>query len=245
MPSQADTPRLIDLVANSPFPESLRALCAEFASPVFTTSFSLEDQIILHAIASARLPVRVATLDTGRLFEETYQLHARSLSLYGIPIESYFPNAEAVQALVAKQGPNGFYDGVEQRLACCHVRKVEPLGRVLKGADLWITGIRREHSPDRQDLRIVEWDAEHSMHKFHPLLAMTWDEARDYARQHAVPISPLHARGFLSIGCAPCTRAVEPGEPARAGRWWWENSEKKECGLHLNNMRLVRKGSDS
>lgn len=229
----SDTQRLAERLAQLPFPASLRALVDEFQSAVFTTSFSLEDQVILHAIASDRLPVRVVTLDTGRLFEETYQLHARSSSLYQIPIESYFPNAEAAQALLAKQGPNGFYDSVEQRLACCHLRKVEPLGRALRGADVWITGIRREHSPERQNLPIVEWDTTHGLYKFHPLLTMTWDEARAYAQKHAVPISPLHARGFLSIGCAPCTRAVQPGEPERAGRWWWENSEKKECGLHL------------
>ncbi len=236
MPSRADTQRLAARAAGLTFPDALRELCGEFAHPVFTTSFSLEDQVILHVIASAQLPVRVVTLDTGRLFEETYQLQALSSHRYGLPIESYFPRAEAVQALVGRQGPNGFYDSVEQRLACCQVRKVEPLRRALEGMDLWVTGIRREQSPERQDLPIVEWDAEHELHKFHPLLAVSWEEAQRYAQEQGVPISPLHARGFASIGCAPCTRAVKPGEPARAGRWWWEENHVRECGLHLKRL---------
>ena len=245
MSSKEDLERLQSLVAGQDFTGALATIVAEVSAAVLTTSFSLEDQIILHVIAQRRLPVRVATLDTGRLFEETYATHAASLLRYGLPIETYFPDRTAVEALVGRQGPNGFFDSVENRHACCGVRKVEPLGRALAGARLWITGIRREHSAARQDLGSLEWDEGRGLIKFHPLFDLTWDEARAYASANGVPVNPLHDRGFPSIGCAPCTRAIAPGEPMRAGRWWWESEEKKECGLHLKNGRLVRKGSEA
>jgi phosphoadenosine phosphosulfate reductase len=244
MSFKPDLDRLCQKVERQAFPDALAAMVAELPEAVFTTSFSLEDQIILHTIATQSLPVRVVTLDTGRLFEETYELHARSITRYHIAIETYFPQTGAVEALIARQGPNGFYDSVTNRHACCEVRKVEPLGRALQGARLWVTGIRREHSPERQHLMPVEWDEGRDLVKYHPLFSLTWDEALAYAKTHAIPISPLHARGFLSIGCAPCTRAIEPGQPMRAGRWWWENEDKKECGLHLKDGRLRRKGTE-
>jgi len=244
MSSKADLERLQTLVAGKGFADALAALVAEVSPAVLTTSFSLEDQIILHMIAERRLPVRVATLDTGRLFEATYATHAASLQRYPLPIETYFPDRAAVEALVQRQGPNGFFDSVDNRHACCEVRKVEPLGRALAGARLWITGIRREHSAARQDLGSLEWDDGRGILKFHPLFDLTWDEAKAFATTNQVPVNPLHEQGFPSIGCAPCTRAIAPGEPMRAGRWWWETEEKKECGLHLKNGRLVRKGSE-
>lgn len=244
MSSKPDVDALRHRVDGQTFSDALATLVAELPQAVFTTSFSLEDQIILHTLAHRTLPVRVVTLDTGRHFEETYELHTRSLDRYRIPIETYFPKTRAVEALIARQGPNGFYDSIANRHACCEVRKVEPLGRALRGVDLWITGIRREHSSERQNLMPIEWDENRNLVKFHPLFTLTWDEAWAYAKIHNIPINPLHARGFLSIGCAPCTRAISPGQPMRAGRWWWENEEKKECGLHLKDGRLVRKGTD-
>lgn len=240
-----DIHRLRQQIQGMFFPQSMATMVAEFSKSVFTTSFSLEDQIILHTIATESLPVRVVTLDTGRLFEETYELQARTIAHFSIPIDTFFPQTDVVESLVARQGPNGFYHSVANRHACCNVRKVEPLGRALAGAELWITGIRREHSSLRQHLEPIEWDESRHLVKFHPLFSITWEDALAYAKTHAIPISPLHARGFLSIGCAPCTRAIEPGQPMRAGRWWWESEEKKECGLHLKDGRLVRKGTES
>ncbi len=213
---------------------------------VFTTSFGLEDQAIAHAIASAHLPVRMVTLDTGRLFEETHTLHARTRARYGIPIEAFFPDSAELQTLLAAQGPNGFYDSVANRHACCQVRKVAPLARALAGAELWITGIRREQSASRAARVCVEGDAQHQLLKFHPLLDVTGDDLWQYVTNNSVPTNPLHDRGFVSIGCAPCTRAIAAGQPARSGRWWWESEEPKECGLHLQSGQLVRsKGSNS
>lgn len=244
MRSERDVARLRDQLIGLHWTAAL-ANAARAYPAVFTTSFGLEDQAILDAIATAQLPVRVATLDTGRLFEETHKLHAQSRGRYGLPIQVFFPDAAALQALVEKNGPDGFYDSVENRHACCHVRKVEPLRRALAGAELWITGIRREQSPDRAQLEAVEWDEGHQIVKFHPLLDVSEAELRQYIQDHHVPTNPLHDQGFPSIGCAPCTRAVAPGEPARRGRWWWEDDTQKECGLHLKDGRLVRaKGNE-
>jgi phosphoadenosine phosphosulfate reductase len=239
MPSERDVARLRDQLRDLNWTAALANAARAFPA-VFTTSFGLEDQAILHVIATAQLPVRVATLDTGRLFEETHKLHAESRRRYGVAIQVYFPDAGAVQALVDKNGPNGFYDSVDNRHACCQVRKVAPLSLALAGAGLWITGIRREQSPDRAQLEAVEWDASHHLLKFHPLLDVSEAELRHYINDNGVPYNPLHDQGFPSIGCAPCTRAVAPGEPARRGRWWWEEDTHKECGLHLKDGRLVR-----
>jgi len=244
-PCQNDVARLRESLAGLNWPEALAQASRRWRT-VFTTSFGLEDQAILHAIAQARLPVRVVTLDTGRLFEETHKVHEESRRRYGIAIQVYAPYPSALQRLVNRIGPNGFYDSVENRQACCHVRKVEPLRRALTDAELWVTGIRREQSPDRAKLDHVERDAKHRVLKFHPLLDVSESELRDYIRENQVPYNPLHDQGFPSIGCAPCTRAVQPGEPARRGRWWWEDDAQKECGLHLQGGRLVRtKGQET
>jgi phosphoadenosine phosphosulfate reductase len=199
---------------------------------VFSTSFGLEDQVIAHLIFTHQLPIRVFTLDTGRNFQETYSTWARTLEQYGQPIAVYYPQAAAVEQLLLSKGPNSFYDSVDNRKECCYIRKVEPLNRALEGQQLWVTGIRADQSANRHDMSHLEWDGAHQLVKFHPLFDWTFDQVRAYAREHRIPYNPLHDKGFLSIGCAPCTRALRPGEDFRAGRWWWEDTSKKECGLH-------------
>jgi len=205
----------------------------------FASSLGLEDQLILswldEALADQPLPndcLHGFTLDTGRLNPETYDLMQTNRSRYRLGLKSYWPEASAVEALVATGGPNLFYDGVENRKACCAVRKVGPLNRALVGRSAWITGLRRAQSVTRTDLARVEWDAAHGLFKLNPLLDWTLDQVRDELGQRNVPVNALHAQGYPSLGCAPCTRPVRPGEDERAGRWWWESPDKKECGLH-------------
>ena len=200
---------------------------------VFTTSFGLEDQVVTALIAEAKADVEVATLDTGRLFPETYALWAKTQRRYGLRVRAVYPQAESLEALVAKHGIDGFYDSREARLACCHARKVEPLNRLLGGARGWITGLRADQSSNRRAVELVSVDAERGLLKLSPLADWTRDAALQFSAGRDVPLNPLHKKGFVSIGCAPCTRAIAPGEPERAGRWWWEDEDKKECGLHL------------
>jgi phosphoadenosine phosphosulfate reductase len=208
---------------------------------VFTTSFGLEDQLIAHFILSERLPIEVATLDTGRLFPATYKLWEETEERYGVRIRSFHPDAVAVAAMVRDAGVNGFYHSKEARLACCEVRKVEPLGRALAGAAAWVTGLRADQSGGRVGVTLAGWDAERGLVKFAPLFDWTRDRVAAACEELGVPVNPLHAQGFLSIGCEPCTRALRPGEPERAGRWWWENDGTGECGLHVGpDGRLVR-----
>ncbi len=199
---------------------------------VLTTSFGLEDQVVLHHLCAAGLDVELVTLDTGRLFPETYATWEETERRYGCRIRAIHPRHDALEALVAAQGVNGFYQARAARLACCDVRKVEPLARALFGASAWITGLRADQSAHRAGVALVAADRERGLLKLSPLHDWTRDAVQDFARDHVVPVNPLHERGFLSIGCAPCTRAVRPGEPERAGRWWWEDDAKKECGLH-------------
>lgn len=201
---------------------------------VFSTSFGLEDQVITHLIFTNDLPIQVFTLDTGRNFQETYNTWENTLMRYKKNIAVFFPATEGVEKLVQTQGINGFYDSVENRKACCYVRKVEPLRRALSGQRLWVTGIRADQSPNRQDMRDLEWDEAHQLLKFHPLFDWTFAQTKAYADQNGIPYNSLHNKGFLSIGCAPCTRAIKEGEDFRAGRWWWEDASKKECGLHTS-----------
>ena len=202
---------------------------------VFSTSFSLEDQVITDIIFSNDLPIEVFTLDTGRLFPETYSVWSATLNRYkDKQITAYYPNDGELQELVSNHGPNSFYDSVEQRLACCRIRKVNPLQQALKGKKSWVTGIRREHSPNRHDMQAKEWDEHNGLYKYHPLLEWEHDAIQTYIRQRGLPYNVLHDRGFPSIGCMPCTRAIAPGEDMRAGRWWWESNDKKECGLHIS-----------
>jgi phosphoadenosine phosphosulfate reductase len=199
---------------------------------VFTTSFGLEDQAISHAIFSQDLAIDVMTFDTGRLFPETHQVWAETEERYGRRIRALLPERRTVEAWVALHGIDGFRSSVEARQACCGLRKVEPLGRALAGATAWVTGVRAEQSADRAMMRFAAIDPQHRLLKLNPLLDWTRDRVAAFVRDHRVPYNSLHDRGFLSIGCAPCTRALAPGEPERAGRWWWEQEEKKECGLH-------------
>ncbi len=243
---QTDKINKIKQLVSGKFPdEALIALSKEFSSHpsnggdggglVFSTSFGLEDQVITHHIFSKNVPIRVFTLDTGRMFPETYSVWSRTKEIYGKNIEVYSPQTDAVQKLVSSKGPNSFYESVENRLECCHIRKVEPLQRALKGNAVWITGIRKEQSANRNNLSSVEWDEKNNILKFHPLFDWSFAEVKDFIKRNNIPYNSLHDKGFPSIGCQPCTRAVKDGEDARAGRWWWEDTTKKECGLHTHN----------
>jgi phosphoadenosine phosphosulfate reductase len=208
---------------------------------VFTTSFGLEDQAIGHAIFSQRLAIHVVTLDTGRLFPETHEVWAETEHRYGVRVQAFVPAQKRIEALVARQGINGLRSSVEARHACCDVRKVIPLGRAVARASGWITGLRAEQSADRGRLAIAALDQGRNLVKLNPLLDWRRDQVVDFVRTYDVPYNRLHDRGFLSIGCAPCTRAVRPGESERAGRWWWEQEAPKECGLHFTaDGRVVR-----
>jgi len=199
---------------------------------VFSTSFGWEDQVITHMIFANNLPIKVFTLETGRLFPETYYVWNRTMEIYGKPIHAYYPKTELVEQMVSTKGPSSFYESVENRKECCGIRKIEPLKRALAGNKCWITGIRAEQSVSRQFMDNVEWDEQNNLVKFHPIYGWTLDEVKEYIKKYNIPYNTLHDRGFPSIGCAPCTRAVQPGEDFRAGRWWWEDQSKKECGLH-------------
>ncbi len=226
-------------LAGKTIAQSLAYLAAHFPDKVvFSTSFGIEDQVITHFIFENELPIQVFTLDTGRLFPETYATWSRTVERYGRPIEAYYPDAQALQAFVSAKGPNSFYESVDNRKSCCHIRKVEPLNRALTGQSVWITGIRAEQSPNRLDMSDIEWDAAHELIKFHPIFDWTYEEVRTFVNKNGIPYNPLHDKGFVSIGCAPCTRAIRPGEDFRAGRWWWEDASKKECGLHVVEQAL-------
>ncbi|MFO1188900.1 MAG: phosphoadenylyl-sulfate reductase [Alphaproteobacteria bacterium] len=208
---------------------------------VFTTSFGMEDQAITHAILTQDLEIAVVTLDTGRLFPETYALWSATEERYGRRITAFVPNHDALESLVRRQGINGFYGSVANRKACCDIRKVEPLGRALAGADAWMTGLRAEQSDSRAGLDYFSVDEGRGLIKANPLLDWSRRDLVAYVRKEGIPYNSLHDAGYPSIGCQPCTRAVQPGEPERAGRWWWEDKSHKECGLHVTpDGRLVR-----
>jgi len=206
---------------------------------VFSTSLGQEDQVITQLIAQHKLPVEIFTLDTGRLFYETYDLLARTIMKYGVDIKTYYPSTPSVEKFVREKGINSFYESVENRKSCCYIRKVEPLKRALEGNKVWITGLRAEQSPNRQQMKKLEWDPANQILKYNPLLDWTMDKMLAYIQEHKIPYNPLHDKGFVSIGCAPCTRAIDPGEDPRAGRWWWESSHK-ECGLHESTTTLSK-----
>lgn len=197
-----------------------------------SSSLSIEDQMLTDLIAKIEPATRIFTLDTGRLFPETYSLIERTRMKYPITLEVFFPDASEVENMVLESGVNLFYESVELRKRCCHVRKIQPLKRAFQGLEVWICGLRREQSVTRQDMQMVEWDAANGLIKLNPLIDYTEEQVWDYIKTYQVPYNKLHEQGFPSIGCQPCTRAIEPGEVVRAGRWWWENPEHKECGLH-------------
>jgi phosphoadenosine phosphosulfate reductase len=198
----------------------------------FSSSLGQEDQVITELIASKNLPIQIFSLDTGRLFPETLDLLSRTEAKYQTRISLYYPETSSIENLVAEIGINGFYDSVENRKSCCYVRKVEPLKRALAGNDVWVTGLRAEQSANRSEMKRLEWDEANQILKYNPLLDWSFEELISYIEINKIPYNPLHDKGFISIGCAPCTRAILPGEDPRAGRWWWEES-KKECGLHV------------
>ncbi|RDV04341.1 phosphoadenylyl-sulfate reductase [Undibacter mobilis] len=200
---------------------------------VFTTSFGIEDQAILHMIAKGSLDIDIVTLDTGRLFPQTHDLWAETERHFGIRIKAFYPRHDELETLVERQGINGFYENREARQACCFARKVEPLDRALANSAAWIAGLRADQSTNRQDMALISADKAHGLIKLSPLFDWSREQVAAFTSANGIPVNALHDKGFASIGCAPCTRALRPGEPERAGRWWWEDETKKECGLHL------------
>jgi phosphoadenosine phosphosulfate reductase len=224
---------LQEAIAGKSILESLIILAAQFPNRIaFSSSLGLEDQAITHFIFANNLPIRVFTLDTGRQFYETYSTLRATEDKYQKKVAIYFPESQAVEKYVAEQGINGFYHSPENRKECCRVRKIEPLRRALKDVDCWITGLRAEQSDNRQNMQAIEWDGGFNTFKYNPLLDWTWEELRAFIKKNNIPYNSLHDKGFVSIGCAPCTRAIQAGDSFRAGRWWWEDNSKKECGLH-------------
>ena len=224
--------------------EETRAILARIArdySPaVFASSLAAEDMVLTDLILKDALPIGIFSLETGRLHAETLAMIERVKDRYGYDIALFRPQPQAVDNYVNQHGLNAFYDSVELRKACCGIRKVEPLGRALAGNKAWITGQRRAQSTTRQELAVQEDDLGHAMQKFNPLADWSEQDIWDYLRDNGVPYNVLHDRGYPSIGCEPCTRAIAPGEDVRAGRWWWENPESKECGLHVVDGKLIR-----
>jgi phosphoadenosine phosphosulfate reductase len=213
--------------------EALKKLAESFAGEiVFSTSFGWEDQVITHMIFTNKIPIKVFTLETGRLFPETYYVWSRTMEMYENTIFAYYPQNGPLEKMLNEKGPSSFYESVDNRKECCGIRKLEPLNRALAGNKCWITGIRAEQSVNRHDMHNVEWDEPHNLIKFHPIFDWTLEDVKAYIKQYNVPYNTLHDRGFPSIGCQPCTRAIREGEDFRAGRWWWEDQSKKECGLH-------------
>ena len=214
--------------------QQLQILSERYSGKIaFSTSFGQEDQVITDMIFKNNIPIEVFTLDTGRLFEETYKVWDKTVQKYGIPIKAYFPDTKQTEKMVHEKGIYSFYDSIENRKECCDIRKVYPLQRALKNVDLWITGLRAEQSVTRTNLHILEESPSFNTIKFNPLLHWTLEDTIDYLSKNNVPYNELHDKGFISIGCAPCTRATQPGDDIRAGRWWWESKDKKECGLHI------------
>lgn len=219
---------------------TLQRVAAEFSPAVFASSLAAEDMVLTDLILRSGLPIGIFSLDTGRLHAETLAVLDAVKETYGHDIAVFRPDPAAVDAYVTAKGKNAFYDSVELRRECCNIRKVEPLGRALAGKRAWITGQRRSQSATRATLEVQEDDPAHGMVKFNPLADWSEQDVWDYIRANKVPYNALHDRGYPSIGCEPCTRAIQPGEDVRAGRWWWENPESKECGLHVVDGKLVR-----
>lgn len=215
----------------------LQEAASEYAPAVFSSSYGLEDMVICDLIAREDLPIEIATLDTGRHFEETYALMQEAKKRYPqLHFSIYFPESQDVESFVNAHGPDAFYQSKALRQQCCHIRKVKPLQRLLAGKQSWITGIRRQQSITRKDTPFKEFDTDHKLWKFNPLVDWSYQETWHYIRYYEVPYNALHDKGYPSIGCAPCTRAIAIGEDYRAGRWWWEEPEARECGLHVKRQ---------
>jgi len=233
MINQEKALQINQLLSGKPAEEVLTWFLKEFDGKVaFSTSLGAEDQVITHMISAIDNSAHIFTLDTGRLFPETYDLIDLTAKKYGLTIRVMFPDAEKVEEMVNNKGINLFYESIGNRKLCCNLRKIEPLKRAFKGLDAWICGLRHEQSVTRKDVQLVEWDEANGLIKVNPLINWSESQVWDYVKVNHVPYNKLHDQGFPSIGCQPCTRAVLPGEDVRAGRWWWENPETRECGLH-------------
>lgn len=238
----AGAAQLNTLLQPLPWDARLKTLATRAQGQVaLSSSLSYEDQALTHVVATHALPVTVFTLDTGRLFPESYDvLHATQKAYPDVDLKVFYPDTHAVQHWVETHGINGLYEALETRKSCCYVRKVEPLNRALEGVCAWVTGLRAEHSDSRKDMPIAEFDVGRGLTKVNPLIDALEKDVIAYIRAHEIPYNTLHKEGYPSIGCAPCTRAVKPGAHPRSGRWWWEDDAKQECGLHVVDGKLVR-----
>jgi len=219
--------------ANSTAEELISGFLGEFKDKIaLSSSLGLEDQVLTHMICKINKDTKIFTLDTGRLFPETYDLIHRTNHKYGIKLVVYCPEAAKVEEMVNTKGINLFFESVENRKLCCGIRKIEPLKRAFAGLEVWICGLRSEQSVTRQNMQKIEWDEANGLIKLNPLIEWSEEEVRNYIKTNGIPYNPMHDKGYPSIGCQPCTRAILDGEDIRAGRWWWENPDTKECGLH-------------
>ncbi len=231
--TQADIPQLQDALTGKTATEIIEWASETFGSDLsFASSLGLEDQVLTALIVANKEPISIFTLDTGRLFPESYNLLAKTEDHFGQRIEVFFPNHQGVESMVEEEGVNLFYKSIESRKRCCQVRKLEPLKRALSEKRAWICGLRRDQALTRQGMQVVEWDALHQMPKINPLIDWSDEQVLNYIEENKIPYNPLHDQGFISIGCASCTRAIKEGQHVREGRWWWESPEQKECGLH-------------
>ena len=225
---------LRDQLTGKTIEDQLNILVTIFKDKIlFTTSFGIEDQVITHKIFSNSLPVKVVTIDTGRLFPETYKVFSQTIIKYNKKIAVYFPESEAVEKMVTEKGPFSFYESIENRQECCRLRKVVPLNRALAGIECWISGIRADQSDNRRQMSDLEYDEDKKLFKYHPLFDWSLENVKNYIKENNIPYNSLYDKGFVSIGCEPCTRAVIDGQDSRSGRWWWENGGPRECGLHI------------
>lgn len=234
MESNMKLKELSDQLSGKSIEEHLEKLVSLFRGRlIFTTSFGIEDQVITHKIFSNNLPVKIVTLDTGRLFPETYEVFSQTIIKYHKKINVYFPEYETVEKMVTEKGPFSFYESKENRQECCRLRKVVPLNRALTGMECWISGIRASQSDNRSQMSDLEYDEAKKLYKYHPLFDWSLEDVENYIKEKNIPYNSLHDKGFISIGCEPCTRAVIKGQDFRSGRWWWENNEPRECGCHI------------
>ena len=234
MQSNIRLEELRDLVSHRAIEETLRKLSSSFPGKIIlTTSFGIEDQAITHIIFSNNIDIQVVTLDTGRLFPETYKVFSQTIMKYKKSINVFFPDHKEVENMVNLKGPLSFYESKENRIECCRIRKVVPLNRALKGMECWISGIRASQSDNRSHMSDLEYDTDKKLFKYHPLFNWSFEDVETFIKENNIPYNSLHDKGYLSIGCEPCTRPVIKGQDLRAGRWWWENDGPKECGFHI------------